>query len=112
MQPLNDVETITPETNQPETRNKSKLDNIKNTVADKLQGAASAVRQKAGQQEGAVGDYAGKASSWLEDAAGYIRQMNPQQIKSDVQDEVRRNPGRALLIAGAAGLLLGVLIRR
>jgi ElaB/YqjD/DUF883 family membrane-anchored ribosome-binding protein len=48
----------------------------------------------------------------LSDAASYVRDVDPQQIKTDIQDEVKRNPGRALLIAGAAGLLLGVLFRR
>jgi ElaB/YqjD/DUF883 family membrane-anchored ribosome-binding protein len=38
--------------------------------------------------------------------------MDPQKIKTDIQDQMRRNPGRSLLIAGAAGLILGALLRR
>ena len=98
--------------NQPQSRdNKSKLDNIKSTVADKLQSAAGAIKQRA-EGQSAVSGVADKASTMLNDAASYVRDVDPQQIKTDIQDEVKRNPGRALLIAGAAGLLLGVLFRR
>jgi ElaB/YqjD/DUF883 family membrane-anchored ribosome-binding protein len=38
--------------------------------------------------------------------------MNVEQVKADLQQEIRRNPGRSLLIAGAFGLLLGSLLRR
>lgn len=99
-------------TNQTESHNaKSKLDTIKSTVADKLQSAAGAIRQKA-EGQGAVAGYADKASTLLNDAAGYVRDADPQQIKTDLQNQVKSNPGRALLVAGVAGLLLGVLIRR
>lgn len=99
-------------TNQTESRNtESKLNTIKNTVADKLQSAAGAVRQKA-EGQGTGAEYAGKAATFLNDAAGYVREADPQQIKTDIQNQVKNNPGRALLVAGVAGLLLGVLIRR
>jgi ElaB/YqjD/DUF883 family membrane-anchored ribosome-binding protein len=94
------------------TRNSdSKLDNIKNTVADKLNDAADALRQKAGQNS-AAGGYANQASGWLNNAADYVRTVEPEQIKSNIQQQVRSNPGRSLLIAGAAGLALGILLRR
>lgn len=89
----------------------SKLDTIKNTVADKLESAAGAIRQKA-QGQGTAAGVADKTSTFLNDAASYVRQSNPQQIKTDLQNEIKSNPGRALLVAGVAGLLLGVLIRR
>ena len=91
--------------------NKSKLDNIKSTVADKLQSAAGAIKQRA-EGQSAVSGYADKASTLLNDAASYVRDVDPQQIKTDIQDEVKRNPGRTLLIAGGVGLLLGILLRR
>jgi ElaB/YqjD/DUF883 family membrane-anchored ribosome-binding protein len=34
------------------------------------------------------------------------------QIKDDIQDEVRGNPGRSLAIAAASGLLIGVFLGR
>jgi ElaB/YqjD/DUF883 family membrane-anchored ribosome-binding protein len=79
------------------------LDTIKDTVADKLHAVAGAVQQKAGQNQ---------AAGWLDDAAEYVREVDPQRIKADLQKQVRSNPGRSLIIAGAAGLLLGILLRR
>lgn len=91
----------------------STLDTIKETVANKLHAAASTIQQKAGQsQDNAVAGYAGQAAGWLDDAAEYVRDVDPQKVKSDIQHQVRSNPGRSLLIAGAAGLLLGILLRR
>lgn len=89
------------------------LDTIKDTVADKLHAVAGAVQQKVGQnQEVAAARYAGQAAGWLDDAAEYVREVDPQRIKADLQKQVRSNPGRSLIIAGAAGLLLGILLRR
>jgi hypothetical protein len=91
------------------------FDRIKVTVADKLKQAADALQQKTaqtGEQTSAVGSYGSQAAGWLNSSADYIRDMEPQQVKSDIQNEVRRNPGRSLLIAGAAGLILGALFRR
>lgn len=91
----------------------STFDIVKETVADKLHAAASTIQQKAGQnQENAVAGYAGQAAGWLDDAADYVRDVDPQRVKSDIQQQVRRNPGRSLFVAGAVGLLLGVLLRR
>ena len=96
-------------------RGGSTFDRIKVTVADKLKQAAEALEQKtagAGERPTAVAGYGSQAAGWLNSSADYIRDMDPKQVKTDVQNEVRRNPGRSLLIAGAAGLILGALFRR
>ena len=91
----------------------STVDTLKDTVAGKLQSAASAIQRNAGQNKNpTLSKYAGQAASWLDDAAGYVRDSDPQKFKTDLQNRVRQNPGRSLLVAGAAGLLLGVLLRR
>ena len=89
----------------------SGFDQVKSTVADKLAEAANTLRQKSGQ-EGAVAGYANQASDWLNSAAAYVRDLDPAQIKSNIQQQVHSNPGRSLLIASAAGLALGILLRR
>jgi ElaB/YqjD/DUF883 family membrane-anchored ribosome-binding protein len=89
----------------------SKLDNIKTTVAEKLESAADALRQKSGQNSARAG-YVNQVSDLLGNAADYVRGIEPAQIKSDIQQQVHSNPGRSLLIAGAAGLALGILLRR
>jgi ElaB/YqjD/DUF883 family membrane-anchored ribosome-binding protein len=89
----------------------STLNNIKTTVADKLKSAAQSLGQKGGQDT-TVSQYAGQASGWLNNAADYVRDIEPEQVKADIQKQVRTNPGRSLLIAGVAGLVLGTLFRR
>ena len=89
----------------------SKLDDIKTTVADKLKSAAQSLSEKGGQNT-TVSQYAGQASSWLNNAADYVREIEPDQVKTDIQKQVRTNPGRSLLIAGIAGLVLGTFFRR
>jgi ElaB/YqjD/DUF883 family membrane-anchored ribosome-binding protein len=97
--------------NQPQSQSGSKFDNIKGTVADKLKAAAQTLKSK-GEQNTNVSGYASQASGWLEGAADYVRDVDPSQIKTDIQRQVRTNPARSLLIAGAAGLILGALFRR
>jgi ElaB/YqjD/DUF883 family membrane-anchored ribosome-binding protein len=113
---INNTESLTPvrDTSQYGTSpggGKSTLNNIKATVADKLKSAAQTLGQKSGQ-DSTVSQYAGQASGWLNNAADYVRDIEPDQVKADIQRQVRTNPGRSLLIAGVAGLVLGTLFRR
>lgn len=95
------------------TSDVSKGDTIKDTIADKLHAVAGVIQQQAEQNQGnAAAGYAGQAAGWLDGAAEYVRELDPQRVKSDVQKQVRSNPGRSLLVAGAAGLFLGFLLRR
>jgi ElaB/YqjD/DUF883 family membrane-anchored ribosome-binding protein len=89
----------------------SGMDRIKETLADKLKDAAGAIKQRAGS-EGTAGNYAGKAGNWLDSAADYVQHFDPKRARQDLEKSVRSNPGRSLLIAGAAGLLLGAIFRR
>lgn len=86
---------------------------IKSTVAEKLHGAAQRLQERAGESETAseMGRWSQRAGDWMERSADYIQDLEPQQLRTDLENQVRRNPGRSLLIAGAAGLLLGRLLR-
>lgn len=100
---------------QDASRGSSTFNQVKTTVADKLHTAAAAIRQKVEQSpdpDKAMKGYGSQASEWLEHSADYVRDIDAQKLKTDLQDQVRRNPGRSLLIAGAAGLILGALLRR
>ena len=115
---INDTESLTGGTEasrfgfQSRSSN-STFDTFKDTVAEKLHSAAGAIQDKAGQNpNNAVAGYASQAAGFLDGAAEYVRQVDPEQVKSDIQNQVRRNPGRSLLIAVVVGLLFGVLIRR
>ena len=85
---------------------------IREQAADRLESAADALHERAEGYEGRLGGYGRQAAEWLDRSAQYVRSADAQRVKTDVEDQVRRNPGRALLVAGAAGLLLGVLLRR
>ncbi len=92
----------------------STFEQIRTTVAGKLQAAAQTLHQKAARfdQPNDLSDFGHKAAGWLERSAEYVNEMEPQRMKSDIENQVRRNPGRSLLIAGAVGLVLGRLLRR
>jgi ElaB/YqjD/DUF883 family membrane-anchored ribosome-binding protein len=107
MQEINRSDDLTSNQNN----SSSTFNNIKSTIADKMESAADALRQNSGQARAGAG-YVNQASDWLGYAADYVRDIEPAQIKSDLQRQVRSNPGRTLLIAGAAGLALGILLRR
>jgi ElaB/YqjD/DUF883 family membrane-anchored ribosome-binding protein len=87
---------------------------IKTTVADKLQSAAQTLHQKADRsgQSTEVTAFGHRAAGWLERSADYVNEMEPQRLRTDLENQVRRNPGRSLLIAGIVGLALGGLLRR
>ena len=86
---------------------------IKETLADKLKSAAESIRSKS-QQSGAGGatEYRRTAANLLDKSSDYVRNFDAQKLKADIEDKVRRNPGRTLLVAGAIGLALGALVRR
>jgi len=87
---------------------------IKSTVADKLQSAAQTLHQKADRsgQPAELSTFGHRAAGWLERSAEYVNEIEPQRLKTDLENQVRRNPGRSLLVAGIVGLALGGLLRR
>jgi ElaB/YqjD/DUF883 family membrane-anchored ribosome-binding protein len=87
---------------------------IRTTAADKLQATAETLHQKADRsgQPAEISALGHRAADWLERSANYVSEMEPQRLKSDIEERVRRNPGRSLLIAGIVGLALGGLMRR
>ncbi|PYP89640.1 MAG: hypothetical protein DMF61_02940 [Blastocatellia bacterium AA13] len=91
------------------SQSKSKLSTIKESVAQGLQSVSDNIRKSTGQRENAI---ATSLAASIDDAAGYLRNLDPEKLGDQFQDGVRRHPGRSLLIAGAAGLLLGAWIRR
>lgn len=89
------------------------FDRVKTAVADFLYEAADVVHHKSlGTGSTEISNFGDRAANWLEHSAGYVREMEPQQLKSDIEEKVRRHPGRSLLIAGLVGLVLGSVLRR
>ncbi len=48
----------------------------------------------------------------LERSADYVKDLDLDELKENTQASIRRNPGRAVLIAAGAGFLLGALLKR
>ena len=95
-------------------RGQSTFNQVKSTVADKLHSAAKTLHQKAerGDQQSDLSNFGHKAAGWLENSASYVSEIEPERVRRDLENQVRNNPGRTLLIAGAVGLVLGGLLRR
>jgi ElaB/YqjD/DUF883 family membrane-anchored ribosome-binding protein len=91
------------------------IDRVKGAAAQVLDAAADLVRSRA---EGASGQfsaltgYGTQASDLLTRFARFVEELDIARLQRQVEDSVRRNPGRSLLIAGAVGLVLGATLRR
>jgi ElaB/YqjD/DUF883 family membrane-anchored ribosome-binding protein len=96
-------------------RQPATFDKVKSSISHKLEDAARSLREKsqgyAGNNQQLAG-YGNQAAEWLTRSANYVEEINPQQLKTDVENQVRHNPGRSLLIAAGVGLALGALLRR
>lgn len=91
------------------------IDRVKGAAAQALHAAADMLRHRA---EGASGQfsaltgYGQQASDFLARSANFVDEMDMERVQRQIEDAVRRNPGRSLLIAGTIGLLLGATLRR
>jgi ElaB/YqjD/DUF883 family membrane-anchored ribosome-binding protein len=91
------------------------FDQIKTSVSSRLNEFAETLQSKAQNALGnnrELANYSSQAADWVKRSAQYVDDFDPQQVKKDISEQVRRNPGKTLLIATAAGLLLGSLFRR
>lgn len=101
---------------------KEKASNLSASLADKLEAGAEKLRQR--QQGGATVAYAGGATAasderlsavnnqlagGLQGAADWLRDGD---LRATVEQQVRENPGRTLLIALGVGYLLGKAFRK
>lgn len=89
-------------------------ENVKNIIAEKMHHAAEALSEKVKDEnaQSAIGQFGTQASEWLNQSAEYVRQFDYEQADARVREYVSENPGRSLLIAGAAGLIIGAILRR
>lgn len=87
------------------------LNNLKENLADKLDRAAGSLGRQT--EEGSVlGPYGRQASEWLHQSAAYVRNFDIERADTQLRNQIRTYPGRSMLIGMAAGVLLGLLLRR
>ena len=92
----------------------SGFENVKKTIADKLQYIAEVMCRKADDPDTQT-DIAAcekKASEWLDHSAEYVRQFDYKQVDAKAREYIKHNPGRSILIAGAVGMIIGAVLRR
>ena len=91
------------------------IDRVKGAAASALDAAADLLRSRA---EGASGQlsaltgYGQQAGDLLARSARYVEDLDLARLQRQVEDAVRRNPGRSLMVAGVVGLVLGATLRR
>jgi ElaB/YqjD/DUF883 family membrane-anchored ribosome-binding protein len=79
---------------------------------------ASGISGKAKEYGQTVIDAASQAREYITDKAGVVgdklqdlRNVDYQQYATQAKDYARQNPGQALLVAAAAGFVIGLLVR-
>ncbi|MBD1400579.1 hypothetical protein [Pelovirga terrestris] len=87
---------------------------LKQSVADSLCQAATALEQTASTHDGGSGlaEVEQHAARWLHHSADYVRQFSYEHEEANLRKHISHNPGRSMVIAGAAGLVLGILLRK
>jgi len=89
----------------------NKIEESRTSAASSLQSAATTLHQKADSSVQAAGNVAHSAADKLEAVAGYMRDNDTKQMMADVEEVVKKNPGRSLLVAVAIGFLAGRALR-
>jgi hypothetical protein len=104
---------------------KEKATQLKATLADRLEAGAQNLRERANRPElaaagtdgsatGLVSDdqlqrFAGPAADAMQKTADFLREGD---LKETIEEQVRTNPGRSLLIALGIGYVIGKALRR
>jgi hypothetical protein len=117
MEPLHDRfdEVAPPRSGKCEIESRgASFDRIKVWIAGKMRQTAEALHGKAdgNQIPREAVNFGSQPSVWLNKSADYIERMEPKKIRDDITEQVRRNPGKSLLVASAIGLILGAIFRR
>jgi ElaB/YqjD/DUF883 family membrane-anchored ribosome-binding protein len=76
-------------------------------IVDKAKEYGQTVVDAASQAKDYISDKAGVVGDKLQD----LRNVDYQQYANQAKDYARQNPGQALLVAAAAGFVIGLLVR-
>ncbi len=99
---------------------KERAYNLKTTLADKLEQGAEKLRHKAStttmtevgaDTEKKARKASDKVASGMESTADWLRNADVDSMKSGLENQVRTNPGRTLLVALGLGYVVGRIFR-
>ena len=95
---------------------KTDLYNGEDKAENDLYGGVRTQAQEYGQRlnDAAVKarEFAGEKFAQASDKFKELQAKDPKELVEDAKEYARQKPGQALLIAGAAGLILGLLVKR
>jgi ElaB/YqjD/DUF883 family membrane-anchored ribosome-binding protein len=95
----------------------NRLDGALDQTANRLQGAAGSLHQAAERLEGqggvraTAGRWAHEVADAGESAADYLRDTDMHELSTSLERQVRERPLQTLLVAAAAGWLVGKILR-
>ncbi len=104
-------------THEPAETMRERAVQLKTQLADKLESGATTLRKRSSDTEKLddaiattkekVADAGDRVASGMEKSAEWLRSANMTSFQQGLERQVKENPGRTLLIAGAIGYLLG-----
>lgn len=87
-------------------------DRTYNQYVDEFKSQAQEYGQKLQDAAVKAKDYASEKFSVANEKFRELQNKEPQELIEDAKEYARKNPGQAILISAAAGLVLGWLLRR
>ncbi|HEX4128923.1 MAG TPA: hypothetical protein VHZ24_02690 [Pirellulales bacterium] len=101
---------------------RQKAEEVRHDVQGRVQDAAQAFQDKASEAAGQARDAAHKAREYVHDQAEHLRdaasdylqegRSRAMEFGETVEDQIRQQPLRAVLIAAAVGLVVGMFWTR
>lgn len=107
------AESFQDELNELKREARKRAEDVRKTVAQQLNQAASALRQEVRDSDASseATQNVDKVAKSLEKAAVYVRRHDLEDMGEDVTRTVKRNPWQTIGIAFVAGLVVGLILR-
>jgi len=83
-----------------------------NNYLNDFKGQAQEYGQKFQEAAGKAKDYASEKFAVASDKFKELQNKEPKELVEDAKEFARQKPGQALLISAAAGLVIGLLLKR
>jgi ElaB/YqjD/DUF883 family membrane-anchored ribosome-binding protein len=93
------------------TFNGGEAENANNYLND-FRGQAQEYGQKFQEAAGKAKDFASEKFAVASDKFKELQNKEPKELVEDAKEFARQKPGQALLISAAAGLVIGLLLKR